>query len=194
VTITVMSGPLAPATAAPAVLLRTTGLAVLAPVLTKILTFFVQWPVRALGGVTGELAVLNAHGRSGRLAAVTAPVILLAGVASGMLYLQTTNDEADRQAFAEGLTADAVVTSREALDPGLVGQINAPAVVAAASELVTSIGFIEQPEDDSPAGEGWTRQGGTAATAAGTAPVEVPEGRLTDLVGNTVSLDEDRAS
>jgi len=194
VTITVMSGPLAPATAAPAVILLTIGLAVLAPVLTKILTFFVQWPIRALGGVTGELAVLNAHGRSGRLAAVTAPVILLAGVASGMLYLQTTNDEADRQAFAEGLTADAVVTSGEALDPGLVGQINDLPGVAAASELVTSIGFIEQPEDRSPSGEGWTLQGVTAATAAATTPVEVTEGTLTDLVGSTVSLDEDRAS
>src|SRR5699024_8364088 len=66
--------------------------------------------------------------------------------------------------------------------------------VAAASELVTSIGFIEQPEDRSPSGEGWTLQGVTAATAAATTPVEVTEGTLTDLVGSTVSLDEDRAS
>lgn len=193
VTIAVMSGPLAPATAAPAVILLTIGLALLAPVLTRIMTFVLQWPVRAWGGVTGELAVLNAHGRSGRLAAVTAPVILLAGVASGMLYLQTTNDEADRRAFTDNLMADAVVTSEGPLDPDLVGQVNDLPGVAGASELVTSVGFIEEPEDRSPMGEGWTLQGVTAETAAATTPVDVTEGALTDLAGETVALDEDHA-
>jgi putative ABC transport system permease protein len=193
VTIAVMSGPLAAATAAPAVILLTIGLALLAPVLTKILTFVVQWPVRAWGGVTGELAVLNAHGRSGRLAAVTAPVILLTGVASGMLYLQATNDEADRRAFADGLRADAVVTSQGPLDPDLVGQIDDLPGVAGASEHVTSTGFIEEPEDRSPMGEGWTLQGVTPETASATTPVAVAEGTLTDLSGDTVALEEDHA-
>ena len=194
VTIVVMSGPLAPATAAPAVILLTIGLALLAPVLTKVMTFVLQWPVRAWGGVTGELAVLNAHGRSGRLAAVTAPVILLAGVASGMLYLQTTNDEADRRAFATNLMADAVVTSDGPLDPALVEQVDDLPGVAGATELVSSVGFIEAPTDRSPMGEGWTLQGVTAATAAATTPVDVTEGALTDLAGDTVALDEDHAT
>lgn len=194
VTIVAMSGPLAPATAAPAVILLTIGLALLAPVLTKVMTFALQWPVRAWGGVTGELAVLNAHGRSGRLAAVTAPVILLAGVASGMLYLQTTNDEADRRAYTDSLMADAVVTSAGPLDAELVAEVNGLPGVAGASELVTSTGFIEEPEDRSPMGEGWTVQGVTPSTAAATTPVVVTEGALEDLAGETVALDEDHAS
>lgn len=193
VTIAVMSGPLAPATAAPAVILLTIGLALLAPLLTRAVTFVLQWPVRAWGGVTGELAVLNAHGRSGRLAAVTAPVILLSGVATGMLYLQTTNDEADRRAYADSLMADAVVTSDGPLDPGLVTEVDGLPGVAGASALVTSTGFIEEPEDRSPMGEGWTLQGVTPATAAATTPVEVTEGALDDLSGDTVALDEEHA-
>lgn len=193
VTIAVMNGPLAPATGAPAVILMTIGLALLAPLLTKVVTFAVQWPVRAWGGVTGELAVLNAHGRSGRLAAVTAPVILLAGVATGLLYLQTTNDEADRRAYADSLVADAVVTADGPLDPDLVAAANDLPGVAGASELVTSTGFIEEPEDRSPMGEGWTLQGVTPATATATTAVEVTAGALADLAGDAVALDEEHA-
>ncbi|MGK3209197.1 FtsX-like permease family protein [Amycolatopsis sp. MEPSY49] len=193
VTIAVMSGPLTPATAAPAVILLAIGLAVLAPVLTKVTTFAVQWPVRALGGVTGQLAVLNARGRGGRMAAVLGPVILLTAVSTGMLYLQTTNDEADRQAFAGNLVADAVVTTQDRFDPGLVGLIDDLPHVAGASEYVTSVGFIEKPADSSPTNEGWTLQGVTAEGADATTPVRVTAGRLADLHDDTIAIGDRHA-
>jgi putative ABC transport system permease protein len=188
VTIAVVSGPLTPATAAPAVILLAIGFAVLAPVLTKVTTFAVQWPVRALGGVTGQLAVLNARGHGGRTAAVLGPVILLTAVSTGMLYLQTTNDEADRQSFAGNLVADAVVTTQDRFDPGLVDRINDLPHVAGASEYVTSVGFIEKPADRSPANEGWTLQGVTAEGAGATTPVRVTAGRLADLRDDTIAI------
>ncbi|GIJ50617.1 ABC transporter permease [Virgisporangium aliadipatigenens] len=193
VTIAVMSGPLSPATAAPAVILLAIGFALLAPVLTKVTTFAVQWPVRALGGVTGQLAVLNARGRSGRLAAVMGPVILLTAVSTGILYLQATNDKADRQSFADNLVADAVVTTQDRFDPDLVGRINGLPGVAGASEYVDSVGFIESPRDSSPMNEGWTLQGVTAAGADATTPVKVTAGSISDLHDDTIAIEDQHA-
>ncbi|MFD2797052.1 FtsX-like permease family protein [Promicromonospora vindobonensis] len=193
VTVAVLSGPLAPATAAPAVIVFTIGLAVLAPVLAKLMIFVVQWPVRAIGGLTGELAVLNARGRTSRLAAVMGPVILLTGVSTGMLYLQTTNDTADREAYASSIVADAVVTAEDRVDPALVGQINQLPGVAGASEHVSSTGFVESPDDVSPMGEGWTLQGVNAESAEAGTPVETTAGALTDLHGATVAIQDEHA-
>lgn len=194
VTVAVMSGPLAPATAAPAVIVFTVGFALLAPVLAKVMILLLQWPVRALGGLTGDLAVLNARGRTGRLAAVLGPVILLTGVSTGMLYLQTTNDTADREAFTAGIVADAVVSSDDGFAPGLVEQVNQLPNVAAASEYVSSVGFIESPEDVSPMGEGWTLQGVTAETADAATPVDVTAGALGALQGATVAVEDEHAA
>lgn len=193
VTITVMSGPLTPATGAPAVLLLAVGFALLAPVLAKLATFVVQWPIQALGGVTGQLAVLNARGRTGRMGAVMGPVILLTTVSTGLLYLQSTNDQADREAFDANLVADAVVTSEVGFDSRLIREINQLSGVAGASEYVSSLGFIEEPKDSSPANEGWTLQGVTASGAAETTPVEAVSGSLSDLNGDTIALSEDHA-
>ncbi|ROO61151.1 putative ABC transport system permease protein [Micromonospora sp. Llam0] len=193
VTIAVMSGPLSPATAAPAVILLAVGFALLAPVLTKVTTFAVQWPVRALGGVTGQLAVLNARGRSGRLAAVMGPVILLTAVSTGMLYLQATNDEADRQSFADNLVADAVVIAQDRFDAGLLERISDLPSVADASEYIDSVGFIESPKDRSPMNEGWTLQGVTAAGADATTPVKVTAGRISDLHDETIAIEDQHA-
>lgn len=193
VSIAVMSGPLTPATAAPAVIVFAIGFALLAPVLAKVMTYVLQWPVRALGGVMGQLAVLNARGRTGRMAAVMAPVVLLTGVATGMLYLQTTNDEADRQIFADSLVADVVVTAEDRFDPELVEQIDELPGVAGASEYVSSTGFIESPDDRSPAGEGWNLQGVTAGGADATTPVEVTAGAFADLHGDTVAVEDQHA-
>jgi putative ABC transport system permease protein len=193
VTVAVLSGPLAPATAAPAVIVFTIGLAVLAPVLAKLMVFVVQWPVRAIGGLTGDLAVLNARGRTGRLAAVMGPVILLTGVSTGMLYLQTTNDTADRAAYTSSIVADVVVTAEDRVDPALVGQINQLPGVAGASEYVRSTGFVESPDDVSPMGEGWALQGVDAESAEVGTPVETTAGALTDLHGATVAIQDEHA-
>lgn len=193
VTVTVMSGPLMPATGAPAVVLLAIGFALFAPVLTKFTTFVVQWPVRALGGITGELAVLNARGRSSRMAAVMAPVILLTTVATGLLYLQSTNDEADRRAYASSVVADAVVTAESGLDPDLVEEIADLPGVEGASEHVESLGFVESPEGSSPSNEGWSLLGVSPAGAEATTPVSVVAGDLADLRNDATAIAQSHA-
>ncbi len=188
ITMVVMSGPLAPATAAPAVIVLGIGFALAAPVLSRIATFVAHWPVRALGGVTGLLAVLNARSRGNRMAAAMAPVILLTTVATGLLYLQATNDLADRRAFADNLVAEPVISTDGRFDPGIVGKLDAMPGVAAASEYVESTGFIERPHDSSPMHEGWNLQGVTASGVAATTPVEITAGDVDDLHGDTIAL------
>ncbi|TDC46554.1 ABC transporter permease [Jiangella ureilytica] len=193
VTVTVMSGPLTSSTAGPAVILWAIGMALLSPVLIRALTALLQWPVRAAGGVSGHLAVLNTRGRTSRTAAVVAPIIMLTGIATGTLYLQSTEDAANRDAFARGLVADAVVTSAEPVGPGLVDRLAGLPGVAGASALVRSTGFVESPHDGSQSDEGWTLQGVTAAGAAATTPVTAVDGALTGLTGSTVALAADHA-
>lgn len=193
VTVTVMSGPLTTSTAGPAVILWAIGMALLSPVLTRGLTALLQWPVRALGGTSGHLAVLNARGRTARTAAVVTPIIMLTGIATGTLYLQSTEDAANRDAFARGLVADAVVTSDRPVDAGLVDRVADLPGVAGASALVRSTGFVEAPHDGSQSDEGWTLQGVTAAGAAATTPVTTVDGALTDLTGATVAVQDDHA-
>lgn len=193
VTVSVMSGPLMPATGAPAVILLAIGFAVLAPVLTKLTTFVVQGPVQAVGGVTGQLAVLNARGRSSRMAAVMAPVILLTAVATGLLYLQSTSDEADRQGFSQSLVADAVVSDQDGFDAGLVGQLGDLPGVAGASEHVGSVGFIEHRDDSSPSNEGWNLLGVTPEGAAATAPVSITSGSFDGLRGDRLAVEQQHA-
>ncbi|MBB5786928.1 FtsX-like permease family protein [Jiangella mangrovi] len=193
VTVTVMSGPLTSSTAGPAVILWAIGMALLSPVLIRGLTALLQWPLRAVAGTAGHLAVLNTRGRTSRTAAVVAPIIMLTGIATGTLYLQSTEDAANRDAFARGLVADAVVTSADPAGPELVERVAALPGVAGASALVRSTGFVETPHDDAQSDEGWTLQGVTAAGAAATTPVTPVEGALTGLTGDTVALAADHA-
>lgn len=188
ITMVVMSGPLAPATAAPAVIVLGIGFALAAPVLSRVTTFVAQWPVRALGGVTGLLAVLNARSRANRMAAAIAPVVLLTTVATGLLYLQATSDLADRRTFADNLVAETVISTDGHFDTDLVAHLDAMPGVAAASEYVESTGFIEHPHDSSPMHEGWKLQGVTASGAAATTPVAVTAGDFADLHGATIAL------
>ncbi|PZF84434.1 FtsX-like permease family protein [Jiangella anatolica] len=193
VTMTVMSGPLTSSTAGPAVILWAIGLALLSPVLTRALTALLQWPVRAVAGFSGQLAVLNARGRSARTAAVVTPIIMLTGIATGTLYLQSTEEAVNRESFAAGLVADAVVTTSDPADAELAARIAGLPGVAGASELVRSAGFVEAPHDAAQSDEGWTLQGVTAAGAAATTPVTVVDGALSGLTGDTVALDAEHA-
>ncbi|HCJ53519.1 MULTISPECIES: ABC transporter permease [Glutamicibacter] len=180
-----MAGPLMAATGAPAVLLLAVGFALISPVLAKVCTFVVQWPALALGGITGQLAVLNARG-GGRMAAVMAPVILLTGVSTGLLYLQSTNDAADRQSFASTVVADAVVEG-DKLSPEQVAQLNEiPGVFA--SPYVQSTGFIESPHKTS---EGWTLVG---VSAGGIQRVTAATGEIQNFEGQRVAIEEQHAA
>lgn len=188
VTLTVFDGPIAASTAGPTVMAAAIGLALLGPGLTKLMMVLLSGPVRWFTGVGGELAVLNSRARAVRLAAVVTPIMLATGMATGQLYLQTTQIAASEKAFQENLRADAVVTSAAGgVDPALLGEVRRTEGVAAASAYVTSTGFLEG-EHGSSDEDGLPLQGVSAEGVTKTTSVRATSGSLADLRGRTIAL------
>ena len=191
VTMTVLDGPVAASTAGPTVICCAVGLALLSPGLTKMLTAILQWPLRAMTGMSGRLAMLNSRARAVQLAAVVTPVMLATGIAISNLYLQTTQTAAEERTFTENLRADAVLTSTVGgLDPALLDRVrDIPGVgTAGASAYITSTGFVERPYDSAQTDDGRPLLGVTAEGAERTTTVRPTEGSLTALRGETVAL------
>jgi putative ABC transport system permease protein len=190
VTMTVLNGPVAASTAGPTVICCAIGLALLSPGLTKMLTSLLQWPLRAVTGTAGRLAMLNARARAVQLAAVVTPVMLATGIAISNLYLQTTQTAAAERAFTENLRADAVLTSTGGLDPALLDRVrDIPGVGATgASAYASSTGFVERPYDGAQTEDGRPLLGVTAEGAERTTAIKPTEGSMSALRGETVAL------
>jgi putative ABC transport system permease protein len=189
VTMTVMSGPVAASTAGPTVMLFAFGLALLGPGITRLMTAVLQ-PLRMVSGLAGELAMLNARAQTVRTAAAAMPIMLAVGIATALLYVQTTQAAATERAYAANLRADVVLTSTVGggLPPDLIGSVRRLSGVAGASEYVTSTGYVERPHDRAQGEDGWPLQGVTADGAAQTTAASVTAGTLAALRGNTVAL------
>ncbi|GAA4526050.1 ABC transporter permease [Amycolatopsis samaneae] len=186
-TIAVMRGPFTVSVAGPASIFFAIGLALLAPGITKLMLKVLGAPIRRTG-VMGDIAVLNARARTQRLAAAVTPVILLTGIATGVLYLQATEDSANQRLYSDNLNADVVVgSSVGGFAPGVVDRVRTVPGVAAASEFVTATGQLEQPRDTSQVG-GWKLQGVNAGNATATASADPVEGDLAGLTGDTAAI------
>ncbi|HEX6357551.1 ABC transporter permease [Actinophytocola sp.] len=186
VTIAVMTGPIAASTAGPSVMLWAIALALVSPGLTKMVMAVLRWPVRAVTGVAGHLAILSTKTRAVRVAAVVTPIMLATGIATANIYLQTTSIAVANEAFVENLRADVVLSGD--VPAGLVDEVAAVPGVKAASEYTTSIAFVAKPYDSSQAEDGWPVQGVTGSAAAETTAFRPTSGTLADLTGNTVAL------
>ncbi|MFG2084769.1 FtsX-like permease family protein [Spirillospora sp. NPDC048824] len=194
VTAIVIPGPVAASTAGPAAMLWAAGLALLAPRIAPILLAPLRPVLRALTGNAGRLAVLNVRARRIRTAAAITPVMLATGLATGMIYLQTAQSADAQRVFAETLRADAVVTSSTGgPTSGLVADIREDPAVAAASALVTSVGYVEAPRLGGQSEDGVPLRGVSPEGAAATTAVSVTAGTLTALRGDTVAVDVEHA-
>ncbi|MGA5129368.1 ABC transporter permease [Streptomyces olivoreticuli] len=190
VTSLVLHGPMAASTAGPTVMCCAIALALLGPWFTKAVTVLLHWPVRLLTGAPGRLAALNCRARAARMAAVATPVMLASGIATGMLYLQTTTAAATDKAFTENLRADAVITSAAGgVDPALLDRVRALPGVTAASAYVTGTGYTEPHDSDEPK-KGLPLQGVSADGVAQTLAITPSAGSLTALRGAAVALPE----
>ncbi|ONI84301.1 hypothetical protein ALI144C_16285 [Actinosynnema sp. ALI-1.44] len=193
-TVTVLSGPLAAATAGPAVICWATGFTLLAPGLTKTVMAVLRVPIRVLTRVPGSLAASNTRVRAVRLASAVAPVMLATGFAFAQIYLQTTTAESSRRAYTEDLRADAVLVSTTGgFSPDVVDAVRSTPGVTAASEWVTGRGHVISPYDSElEEDDGLELQGISAAGSALTA-IPVVSGSLSDLSGSSIALPVDHA-
>lgn len=196
-------GPDAAGIATPATLVWTTGFALLGPVLATAVTAVLRRPLRAVTGYAGHLATENARARTARLTGAVVPVMLAAGLALALVYIQTTQAKGAREVFEDGLRADLAVTSAAGgLPPALVAEIARQPGVAAASAQVTSTGYIEPAALAGPlvhegdGGEGAPRPptmalvGVTASGVERTTAYRATSGSLDALDGATVALPE----
>lgn len=196
-------GPDAAGVATPAAMVWTAGFALLGPVLATAVTAALRRPLRAATGYAGHLAVQNARARTARLTGAVLPVMLAAGLALALTYMQTTQTEGAREVFRDDLRADLAVTSQSGgLTLGTVDQIARLPGVAAASAQVTSTGFIEPAElagplvhkgdagEDDPQPPTMSLLGVTAAGVTRTTAFRATSGSLDALDGASVALPE----
>src|SRR5262249_33789356 len=179
-------GPAAASTAAPSAMLWAAGLALLGPGIARVLAALVSWPVRTFSGLAGLLAMLNTRANPFRTAGALTPVMLATGLATALLYMQTSQTSAAVHAYTTNLRADVVLTSSVGgLPLDLARVVRKQPGVAGASALVTSTGFFEQPGESAAS---VPLQAIDAASGEQTTAFELTAGTLARLRGNTVAL------
>ncbi|MEV6281459.1 FtsX-like permease family protein [Kribbella sp. NPDC051770] len=190
VTATVMTGPLAAATAGPAVLCWAIGIALLGPFWTKLTLALIRWPLYAVSRVNGRLAIVNVTARSVAMSAAVMPVMLAVGISTANLYMQTTSVHATEQAFTKDLRADAVLVSSTGtgLPASLLDDVRKVPGVAGASAYVTSLGAVDAPRKAPFAEDGAPLIGVSAQGVDGPAPVRITSGSLENLTGSTIAV------
>lgn len=188
-------GPdIAASTGGPAVLTGAIAVALRGPEVLDRLVGRAAGVIRRLGGAGGTLAVINTRARAAQLAAVLVPITLGTAIALGNVYSQTTEDAARVEGYAAQLQADAVVTSAYgAVTPGMLADVRGTPGVSAASALVSSAGWIEQPRDESPDGEPRSLLGVDTQGRDPVIATPVTAGSLADLRGDTVAVPQEIA-
>ncbi|MFB7664782.1 FtsX-like permease family protein [Kitasatospora sp. NPDC056138] len=191
ITATVMTdGPTLASTAGPASVLFAIGLALLAPGITKAVVVALSWPVRLLTGLSGYMAIRNATTNNVRMAGAVAPIVLLIGIATGTLYMQSTEDHVSAKSYSSNVLADYVLdSSTGGFGPNVVGTVRAVPGVAGASELVTSKGFV----DASGGSTDMDLRGVSADGAGQTIALDSLTGSIGELQGDTVALSDKQA-
>ncbi|MEV0487632.1 ABC transporter permease [Streptomyces sp. NPDC050508] len=94
-----------------AVVVLSTSVALLGPLLVKGAVLVLRGPLR-ITGPSGRLAVANLRGNATRMASVVTPLTLLIGMTCTVLFVQPTLGDAARAQAREGVRADWVVASQ----------------------------------------------------------------------------------
>jgi putative ABC transport system permease protein len=134
--------------------------------------------------------VINLRVRAVQFASILVPIMLATAIGLGNIYSQSTQQQAAVEAYTDNLAADVVVTSSSGgIAPELFEQLRSLPDVTAASELVRSKGWIEEPYDSSHTSDPWPLLGLNGPVYKG----KVTAGSLDDLTGSSVALPPDAA-
>nr|BFE71093.1 ABC transporter permease [Actinoplanes digitatis] len=134
-TVTLMDGKGIDAmqTAGQASIWASIGLALFAPELLRLVTAALGPPVRLLGGVAGELAVIGVRQRTRQLAGAVMPVVLFTGIATGTVYMQGIEDDA-----AAGTVAPEYARDIQTLNYVVVGMITIFVAIMLVNTLIAA--------------------------------------------------------
>ncbi|MCX4765439.1 ABC transporter permease [Streptomyces sp. NBC_01275] len=163
-----------------AVIVLSTSVALLGPLLVKAAALLLTGPLR-LTGPGGRLAVANLRGNAVRMASVVTPLTLLIGMTCTVLFVQPTLGGAARAQTREGVRADWVVASR---GPGVPAE--AARRLRTRQDVVTEVvrTTVRVGLDK------YTAQGVTPAGLTRTWDPDVTAGSLDRLTEHTVAVSE----
>ncbi|HEY3629900.1 MAG TPA: FtsX-like permease family protein [Jatrophihabitantaceae bacterium] len=151
----------------------------LAPWLNRLTAAIAGVGMRAMG-VTGRLAAANSAASARRLAPVLTSLVLAIGFGGSMMFMQTSIKHTAAQQSHAGLRADyVVVPSGSGLPSGVAAALRQVPGVTAADGVVHS-SVLDR------------KDGGTqysAQTPSDLVDLGVTSGRLADLHGNTIAID-----
>ncbi|MFF0678662.1 FtsX-like permease family protein [Streptomyces tendae] len=163
-----------------AVVVLSTAVALLGPLLVRAAALLLAGPLR-LTGHGGRLATANLRAGAARAASVVTPLTLLVGMACTVLFVQPTLGDAARAQAREGVRADWVVASQ------------GPGVPAAAAHRLRSGGDVVTEVVRTTVRVGldkYAAQGVTPAGLARTWDPDVVAGSLDGLTEHTVAVSE----
>ncbi|MER5199085.1 FtsX-like permease family protein [Streptomyces sp. NPDC002755] len=163
-----------------AVVVLSTSVALLGPLLVKAAASLLAGPLR-LTGPGGRLATANLHGNATRMASVVTPLTLLVGMACTVLFVQPTLGDAARAQVREGVRADWVVASQ---GPGVPAE--AARRLRTQHDVVTEVvrTTVRVGLDK------YAAQGVTPAAVSRTWDPDVTAGSLGGLTEHTVAVSE----
>lgn len=163
-----------------AVVVLSTSVALLGPLLVKAAAVLLAGPLR-LTGPGGRLATANLRGNAVRMASVVTPLTLLIGMTCTVLFVQPTLGDAARAQARDGVRADWVVASQ---GPGVPG--DAARRLRAQDDVVTEVvrTTVRVGLDK------YAAQGVTPAGLARTWDPDVTAGSLGELAEDTVAVSE----
>ncbi|MEV0494864.1 FtsX-like permease family protein [Streptomyces atratus] len=156
-----------------AVVVLTTAVSLLGPLLVKVAAALLAGPLRP-AGPGGTLAIANIRGNSTRMAAVVTPLTLLIAMTCTVLFVQPTLGDAARAQAREGTRATRILSSQGPGVPSAAAEAvrRTPGVTAATEVVRTSVrvGLAK-----------FTAQGVTQAGLVHTWDPEVTSGSLADF-------------
>jgi putative ABC transport system permease protein len=160
-----------------------TATALLAPLIIRVATAAAGLVLRRVG-VCGQLAVAHTAAAARRLAPVLTALVLAVGLGGSLWFLETSIEHRAGQQNRAGLLADDVVTG-PGLGPSLAPALRrVPGVVAATGIIRASLIDRGDPSTQ------YTAQGIDTAALNNTIDLDVTHGRLADLAGDTVAIDQ----
>lgn len=161
-----------------------TAVALLGPLVIGAATVLSAPLLRPLG-VTGRLATATTGAAAARLSTVLTALVLAVGLGGSMWFVQTSQTHVAAAQSRAGVVADEVVVAPESgLSPTLTAALRRLGGVRAATGLVRTTWMTARS-----GGTDYTLQGVDPAGLGATLDLDVTEGSLQDLHGDTVAVD-----
>lgn len=181
----------------------------LGPLYLRPLAGIIGAPLRAITGITGQLATENARRNPARTSSTAAALTIGIGLVTVIAIAAASASASVASATERSFISDLIVApdSFLGLSPQVANDIDALDEVAVATGLRFAFAGVDQPptgtDDGSQTSDGTDESGGVrGATVLGIEPdridglidFEVTAGSLNDLVGATVAVSSDEAS